>query len=157
MSEGLKILLTALATIGSGTVVFVLGQLLVKFVVEPIHSLWKLRGEIADSLIFYANIYLNLGYGPREPADEASKLFRQQACQLMARSHLIPNYKILERVRLVPRRQALESAHRELIGLSNSTYVPDGAVAGAMDRLIEVNRVRRDKIVKFLDLRIEPS
>lgn len=146
---------TVLATVFSGTAVFVVGQLAVKFVIEPIHVLWKLRGEIADSLIFYANVYMNVGYVSQELADEASKVFRQQACQLMARAHLVPGYGIAERLRCVPGRRNLEAAHRELTGLSNSVHGEPGGSTQIADRQIEFNRIRRDNLVKLLDIRID--
>lgn len=154
MTEAQKIVLTALATVFSGTVVLVASQLVIKFVIEPIHALWKLRGEIADSLIFHANVYMNVGYVAREVADEASNVFRQQACQLLARAHQVPCYGLLERLRVVTKRQNLEGAHRELIGLSNSVHANPQQGGEMLDRQLEFNRIRQEKIVKLLDLKI---
>ncbi len=53
--------LTASITILGGFIVFVLGQIVVKFFIEPIHEQSKTIGEIAYSLIFYANLYSNPG------------------------------------------------------------------------------------------------
>lgn len=155
MTEAQKIVLTALVTVFSGTVVLVAGQLAIKFVIEPIHALWRLRGEITDSLIFHANVYMNVGYVAQELADKASDVFRQQACQLLARAHQVPCYGFLERLGVVPKRQNLEGAHRELIGLSNSVHANPQQPAEALDRQLEFNRIRRDKLVKLLDLRID--
>ena len=55
MTEEYKILLTSALTILGGIVVFASGQIFVKFIVEPLHEQSKLIGEIAESLIYYAN------------------------------------------------------------------------------------------------------
>ena len=52
MSEALKIALTALL----GVVVFVIGQIAVKFLIEPLHDQKKLIGEISGTIIFYSNV-----------------------------------------------------------------------------------------------------
>src|SRR5688500_11232023 len=52
MSELLKIALTAVG----GVTVFVIGQLVAKFLIEPIHEQKKLIGEIAGTIIFYSNV-----------------------------------------------------------------------------------------------------
>lgn len=146
---------TALITVVSGTAVLVAGQLAIKFVIEPIHALWRLRGEIADSLIFHANVYMNVGYVAQELADKASDVFRQQACQLLARVHEIPCYGFLERLGWCPKRQNLEDAHRELVGLSNSVHENPQQSAETLSRQSELNRIRQGRLVKLLDLRID--
>jgi hypothetical protein len=55
MSETLKIVLTSSFTILGGIIVFVVGQVVTKFIIEPLYEQSKLIGEIANSLIYYAN------------------------------------------------------------------------------------------------------
>lgn len=55
MSEVLQIALTSGFTILGGIVVFVVGQIVAKFVIEPLYEQSKLIGEIANSIIYYAN------------------------------------------------------------------------------------------------------
>lgn len=111
-------------TIMSGTAVFVGGQIFQKFFIEPIHELHKLRGEVADGLIFYANVYSN----PRSPEnlsdeyDHAQVAIRQLASRLSARAHAIPWYSLWDRLCFVPKRKNVAQASRSLIGLSNGVY-----------------------------------
>lgn len=49
----------ALLTVLIGVVVYALGQIFSNFVIEPIHKQDEIRGEIADSLVFYADVYSN--------------------------------------------------------------------------------------------------
>lgn len=122
MSETWKIVLTASITIGGGVTVYALGRLFVALYVEPIHRLRSLIGEIADSLVFYANVYCNPGSVRKELMDEASEVLRRQASQLRARAYAIPLYSIWASVRLVRKKGEIEEASAELIGLSNSVY-----------------------------------
>lgn len=43
-------------TILSGTAVYVIGQIISKFIIIPIYKQKEVVGEIADSLIYYRNI-----------------------------------------------------------------------------------------------------
>ncbi|MCJ7635467.1 hypothetical protein MUP77_24145, partial [Candidatus Bathyarchaeota archaeon] len=63
MSELFKIVLTSSLTIFGGIVVLTMGQIITKFFIEPIHEQFRLIGEINDSLIYYANVYCNAGFG----------------------------------------------------------------------------------------------
>lgn len=56
MSEIYKIVLTSSLTILGGVITFVAGQIVIKFLIEPIHNYMKLVSEIADTLILYANV-----------------------------------------------------------------------------------------------------
>ena len=134
-------------TVLSGVSVFVIGQLLVKFAIEPIHDYRKLCGEIADALIFYANVsarYTDTGMS-KEMLDEAQCTYRRLAGQLYARAHVIRLYPIWSFVRLVPRRKDLAKASSNLIGLSNNVF--DLSNDASKDK-----GKYRDDIRKYLDL-----
>ena len=134
-------------TVLSGVSVFVIGQLIVKLAIEPIHEYRKLCGEIADALIFYANVsvrYTNTGM-PKELQEEAQRTYRRLAGQLYARAHVIRLYPVWSLVGLAPRRKDLAKASSNLIGLSNNVF----------DLSVDASRAKseyRDDIKKFLDL-----
>lgn len=60
MSELYKIILTSSLTVLGGVITFVAGQIVIKFLIEPIHNYMQLVSEIADTLILYANVGLGL-------------------------------------------------------------------------------------------------
>ena len=62
-------LVQAVTTAFFAVVVFVAGQFVVKFVIEPVHEQSKVIGEIAYALVFYANIYSSPGQGLKEEMD----------------------------------------------------------------------------------------
>lgn len=146
MSEVWKIVLTAALTVVGGTIVYTVGHFLVALFVEPIHRLRSLIGEIADSLIFYADVYSNPGSASIARMDDTSKVLRRRASQLMARVHLISWYSFWAFTRLVRKKTEIEDAHKELIGLSNSIHRSE-------PRLGIENDERRRKIEKLLGIK----
>ena len=145
MSELFKIVLTSSFTVLGGILVFVVGRIIEKFAIEPIHEQSKLIGEIADSLIFYADLYSNPGSGQREQMDEAKKVLREQASQLIARNNMIPCYKFWRYLSLghLPKRADIIEARKNLIGLSNSIHRGDPYA----------NERRREEIEKRLGIK----
>lgn len=141
----LESVLTAVITVIIGVAVYAFSQIFSKFVIEPIHKQDEIRGEIADSLIFYANIYANPGGGTPQHAAAANK-FRQLASSLMSRTQLIRNYRFFSWVGLIPEKSNVLKAHSNLIGLSNCINV--GGYANQ-------NRARAksaDEVKKFLEI-----
>lgn len=53
--SGLHPFLTACITIIGGVVIYVVGQIILKFVIEPMHEQRLIVGEISDKLMFYGN------------------------------------------------------------------------------------------------------
>jgi hypothetical protein len=77
-----KIIYTSVATIIGGVFVLVMGQIVIKFLIEPYQEYRKLLAEIVDALTFHANVAADR----MKPEDvrEAHKAFRQNASRLRA-------------------------------------------------------------------------
>jgi len=141
--------ITVFLTVLSGVLVFVLGQIFSKFFIEPIYEQKEIKGKISDALIFYANLYTNPKLGnefdrPKERGD-ATLLFRNLACELVSKTHMIPCYKYLSILQIVTKRKNIFDAHHDLIGLSNSMYPSDHTQT--------INNSRyRDNLEKTLNL-----
>jgi hypothetical protein len=146
MLEPTKIILTSSLTIIGGVVIFALGQIISKFIIEPVHEQRKIIGEIADAIDFYANVYCNPGTWPKEKMDEVSQRLRQLATFLRSKSHLVPLYGFLATLKMVPCAHAIQEASTELISLSNSLY----GEPGDRTRVVLSNADRADKIKKSL-------
>ncbi|HYS83735.1 MAG TPA: hypothetical protein VEN78_01865 [Bradyrhizobium sp.] len=71
MSDLERILLTSVFTILGGVLVFVIGQLLSKFLIEPIHELRKVIGEVRFNLAFHAPVILTPIARNTERSDKA--------------------------------------------------------------------------------------
>ena len=125
MGETFKIFLTAGLTILGGVFVYVIGQIISKFMIEPIHEQKKIISEINDNLIFYANqFYLYTEVNPK--AEEIRNKFRSFSAQLRAKTHLIPFYVLFQKLRMVLRKEDIYGACSSLVGLSNSVYKIEG-------------------------------
>jgi hypothetical protein len=109
-------------TVFAGVLVFVVGQIIIKFVIEPIHEFRKFTGEIADALIFYCNVYSNPGLAREEELNEAQRTFRQQAAKLLSKAHTVSGYNLWAWCRLLPMRKDLQEAASYLIGISNGVF-----------------------------------
>ncbi|OHB91290.1 MAG: hypothetical protein A3D89_05805 [Planctomycetes bacterium RIFCSPHIGHO2_02_FULL_52_58] len=150
MSELFKIVLTSSITVLSGILVFVGGQLIAKFFIEPIHEQRRLIGEIAHSLIFYANLYSNPVLSKPERQNEAQKVLRRQACQLRERTHVIPWYKLWQSLRVVIKYNDIEEASSHIIGLSNSVQTTPQLTQEMIDLTINDHIPRHVKKIKEL-------
>ena len=138
------------ATVFSGVAIFLAGQRLLKFFLEPMQDFYKLKGEIADSLIYYANVYLQPGQRPQQMMQEAHDTLRQNASALLAKTQIIPFYSVWAFMGLLPCRQNVFKAHKNLNGLSGGVYGGGGASSDDNER-------RRTNIVQSLNLDIIES
>lgn len=165
MTETFKIVLTAV----SGVAVFVIGQLVAKFVIDPIQEQKKLIGEIAATIILYSNVgsgiekdyydhmtslansdragkeididrYKELIKAERGRSDEAARVLRRQATELLSKTHAIPFYRLLSRLRQVPKLDDILAVSSQLIGMSNSTHGEAGFGSGI------------EKVIRLLNL-----
>jgi hypothetical protein len=110
------------ATVLSGTLVFVLGQIILKLLIEP----WQRQREsialVASALTFYAPEYGNPGVGTAEAQDEAARELRRCAADLNASASRIPFHDFWARIMKSPSRDDLFVAERHLFGLSNTVH-----------------------------------
>jgi len=150
MSELYQIILTSSLTIIGGIIIYIGGQIISKFFIEPIHTQKKIIGEIDDALGFYANVYCNPGVLPKKKMDEASNRFRQLATLLRSKAYLIPWYNLFVRIRIVLKSESIKNTSSELIGLSNSIHRE--SIEG-LESLGILNSKRADKIRELLKLK----
>lgn len=117
-------IITAVLTILGGVIVYVSGQIVSKFFIEPYQEYRKTVGEIAHALVYYANVSANI---KNELQDEASTAFRDKAALLRARAYEIPFYKwfALTLRKRIPPFDSVIIASNALIGLSNSVHGND--------------------------------
>jgi len=119
MSDPLKITLTAFCAI----CVFVLGQILSKFFIEPIYEQKKIIGQIAHFLLYYAGQISSPG---KDDIDgirtKASAQFRLLSCELQSKTYSIPLYCLWSYMRLILKKEKVQECHADLIFISNSLF-----------------------------------
>jgi len=125
MSDAYRIILTSVATIVGSIFVLVFGQFAIRFFIDPVVEARKAIGEVADVLIFYANIYANPAVVGEARRTEASQALRQQASLLRVRAYAVPVYTLAVFLGLLRPLSAMDSASRSLMGLSNAFSTAD--------------------------------
>lgn len=118
-------------------IVFVITQSILKFVIEPIQEQRKLIGEIANAFVAYADVPVDLSpkefydekaegmAAQRERVAETRQELRKLSGRLRATLWAIPFYKLLSRVKLIPKVADIDKASDGLIGWSNTLVRTD--------------------------------
>ena len=131
--------LTIFLTVISGVLVFVIGQIIIKFFVEPIHEQWKVIGLVCDTLIYYAGFYAVPNHG-RDDKDreEANRKTREMSTLLISRTHLVPWYNLFETLRIVKKKSKIISAARNMFGLLSDMYDENNGLLFSRNRIKEI-------------------
>jgi hypothetical protein len=110
------------ATAISAVLVFVAGQIVQRFVIEPVQEQKRLIGEIAHVLLFYANRGpegVEVGTFTPEHIHEASHHLRNLAGSLRSTLFYVPFYDLLALLGRVPKKYDVLEAAQQLVGWSN--------------------------------------
>lgn len=105
-----------------GVVIFVAGQAVVKFWIEPWYEFRALIGRIAHALVFYINVTDRPDLVAAATEQDARVAYRNLSGELWQRMYGIPGYKLWAKIfpRWVRSPDEIEVAAHALIGLSNS-------------------------------------
>jgi hypothetical protein len=138
-----KILFTSALTILGGVIVFVVGQLLSKFLIEPVQELRKVIGEVRFTLSFHAPTILTPIARTPGASDKAHEALMKCSCDLLVRAEAIPFYRLVcwASLRFVPEKKKVADAAKSLRGLSTYMYETG---ENAHENLSEINgRINR--------------
>jgi hypothetical protein len=138
----------AALTVLIGVTVYVFGQIIVKFFIEPLDELSRMKGRVLDSLVYYSNVYTNPAQAsdPKELTDLRKKGYddlRQKASLLMPKIALVRMYRVASFFRIVPKKANLQKVHSNLILLSNACTSKDPNISSEASKA-------SDEIVKLL-------
>lgn len=135
----------------AGVTVYVIGQLLSKFLIEPVHELRKVVGEVRFNLSYHApTIHTPIGRS-EETSGAARKALMKSSCDLISKLHAVPGYFLFRHLSfgVLPNRKDIEKAAIQLRGLS--TYVHEKGEK-ANSNIESVNK-RVSKIESLLRLK----
>lgn len=136
---------TVFFTVLSGVITFVIGQLIVKLLLDPVQDMKKTIGQVSHTLVERANAVANPGVPTKEIMDDTSDSLRRLSSQLHAHLYLIPSYDVTSKVFCLPTKEKLLVASSALIGLSNSVYRAD-------DLVYETNAKRVEQVCDSLGI-----
>jgi hypothetical protein len=106
-------------TVLSGVLVFVLGQILQKFFLEPLQTYKKTVGEIDNKLKFYANILVNRGFN-QKTLNNVANTMRTLSCQIESEYKQIPFTEVLSQLGFIESKENIAKVSQGLIFLSNA-------------------------------------
>jgi len=140
--------MTIFLTILSGVLTFVLGQVIVKLVIDPVQDMKKTIGMISHAMVERAHVISNPGIPEKVVMDETSIELRKLASQLHAHLRLVPQYSRTAKVFGLPSDTQVRKAAGALIGLSNGLYRKTG-------NIYEVNATRVEDVHDALGIYLE--
>ncbi|MCL7929703.1 hypothetical protein [Halomonas llamarensis] len=135
----------------AGITVYVIGQLLSKFFIEPLHELRKAAGEVRFNLAFHApTIHTPIGRS-EEISEAARQALMKSSCDLIAKLHAVPGFTIVRHLYFgaLPNTRDVGAAAVQLRGFS--TYVHEKS--DKANENIEVINKRVAKIESLLRLK----
>ena len=110
---------TVFQTVLSGVLVFVLGQIFLKLIIEPVYQFKKTRADIAHTLIRYAHALQNPKVIPDDLFREAYDKLRMLSGQLYADMELIPAYKLFRFLFCLPKTSNVYEGAKNLLAVAN--------------------------------------
>ncbi len=105
----------------SATFVFVVGQAILKLVLEPIAQQRRTIALISEDLVYFANVYMNPDVAKEDDKAEARKLIRRRASELRGWTDIIPLYEWWARCGIVYPSRDIDGACGNLRGVINAS------------------------------------
>jgi len=106
----------------TAVVVFLIGQAVIRFVLDPLVEMRKLIGQLATDLVYYRNRFSHPPGNTTEEWIEATSTYRRHAAALRSLPLAVPFYNSLANLFSLPCRQQASEASSNLIGISNMTF-----------------------------------
>ena len=142
----MKILLSTFLTIVSGSLVFIVGQIVVECYVKPMQEYKTIKSEISYILVYYANVFMNPVKAENNFfTDTSQALYDEASKELRIAASKLAGFK--QRKPFFVRKDKVEMAQSALIGLSNGLFTSD------VFRQVERNEKMRREICKGLNLK----
>src|SRR5829696_8376016 len=108
--------MTAALTVLAGFAVFVGGQIVQRFVLEPIQEQRKVIGEIAYVLLYHDNVGRFVPFESQQSREDIAATLRRLAGELRKTRATIPAYRQLEKTPWVRKTENVITASRHLVG-----------------------------------------
>ena len=118
----------------AGVIIYVLGEIVVKIVIDPVQELKRVIADIAFKLIHYSHIYQisssedTTGQAAEKSIDQqqleqAANEYRKLASMLNAGYRLVPFYALARVAFFLPREADIMAARNALLEMSEEIFV----------------------------------
>jgi len=116
-----------------GVIIYVLGEIIVKIVIDPVQELKRVIADIAFKLIHYSHVYQlsSSGQSPAETGEkqiapekleQAADEYRRLASMLNAAYRLVPFYPLARVAFFLPKEAAIIDARNELLEMAEEIF-----------------------------------
>ncbi len=150
MTELEKIFLTAAVTLG----LYVVGQLLSKFLIEPAYELKKAIGKVRFTLAFHAPVIHTPIARNEERSQKAYEALMKISCDLLAKVEAVPFYCCLSKLScgFLPPERAVMAAAVDLRGLSTYVHETDSKANNSLETIAKrVARIEKNLRIRPLE------
>jgi hypothetical protein len=117
----------------AGVIIYVLGEIIVKIVIDPVQELKRVIADIAFKLILYSHVFKLSSSGDSDAAtrgteiapeklEQAADEYRKLASMLNAGFRLVPFYPLARVVFFLPKEADILDARNELIEMSEEIF-----------------------------------
>lgn len=106
-------MMTFVLTVISGTLIFVVGQIFLKLVIEPALELRKTLGDVSKTLLIHQARLTNAN-----PDNDIASTLISDSAELLSRSDVVLCYAFAEKIFNLPSKSEILLASRELNGMS---------------------------------------
>ena len=130
----------------SGVLIFVIGQIIEKFILDPIQQYKKVVGAVDNRLKFYSNILTSSGFGD-ELIVEITDSIRILSCELEASYKPIPLKLFLSKIKAVETNKDVAAAAKGLIFLSNAGGRRDSGVEKCENRIEQIRKLLKIELL----------
>lgn len=114
-------IIVSIGGIIAGALVILLGQIIIKFFLNPIIEYHNVINEIKYALIYYADIIDNPGTpGIEDEIKEGKTHLRHLSSLLRVKTSHVPLYKYLKKIKVVEKSENILTISQNLIGMSNA-------------------------------------
>jgi len=127
-------------TVLSGTLVFIIGQTVQKFILEPIQQYKKIVGEIDNKLKFYANILTNKGFSQKMLV-KVTNTIRDLSCNFESSYKQIPLTGFFSLLRIIESKKDVAKVAQGLIFLANEGGRDDSKIEKCDERINEIRKL----------------
>lgn len=139
----------------AGVIIYVLGEIIVKIVIDPVQELKRVIADVAFKLIHYSHVFklssaddsdtaaMEAEIAP-EKLEQAADEYRKLASMLNAGLRLVPFYPLARVVFLLPKEVDIIDARNELIEMSEEIF------AAPKSFVIAERRKRIEKKLKVI-------
>lgn len=118
-------LTTAFVTIFGGIIVLVIGQLIIKYILEPIQKHQEILQEIAYTILFHTELWGNPGINYQKDRREVTNKFRGLAAKLATTAKIPLINQFLVNRKIVLSDDNITEVKEKLIAISNSIFAED--------------------------------